>query len=136
MNLGDQLKQFDMGIDNIPSFKWEPLSYAIELLDIGRLNLREKLNIYGGIIGGAIGSVAAARPLILSSGLNEIYSLVALPVGLGLGAYLGTRSARRMRNAREERERQEREVPSATDVLAPFIIDRNPVPCKRSWRTK
>ena len=122
MNLDNQLKQFDMDPNNILKLKLknlseyaidllkrvrDPLMHAHEVLKKGELSLRERWNIYAGTVGGAIGSVAAARYLFFNSGPDELYSLIALPIGLEIGAYLGNRSARRMRNAREERKRSE-----------------------------
>lgn len=93
---------------------------AKDFLKDGELNLREKTNIYAGAILGLLGPIVATRYLCFGfssektlgeEALKWISSLVLAPslaIGLPSGIFLGYRSAKSLKSAREEEERHEK----------------------------
>lgn len=98
---------------------YDPLKQSTHLLKSGGLNLRERLNIYAGMIGGVLAPIIATRYLVFGFGSEEnlgaeaikwAYSLPAAvlsPITLAAGAALGNYSAKTNREIREEKERRE-----------------------------
>lgn len=88
---------------------------SIHLLKNGGLNLRERLNIYGGMIFGFVAPIIAARYLAFPLGsktleeeaikwASSLPAVITCPITLPLGTALGNYSAKTNREIREEEE--------------------------------
>ena len=97
---------------------YDPLEGANKVLKNSEFNLRERLNVYTGMIGGLLSPIIFTRyfalPLESESpsveALKWVVSLPAViftPITLAAGTALGVSSAIVERMAREERERRE-----------------------------
>ena len=90
---------------------------AGNFLKNGGLNLREKANIYGGALLGFLGPILATKYLFFGSEPGEnpqveaikwVSSLVVAPylaIGIPVGVSFGVRSAKALKQTRQEREK-------------------------------
>ncbi|HKZ34013.1 MAG TPA: hypothetical protein VJ142_02140 [Candidatus Nanoarchaeia archaeon] len=123
MRVNDQLKQFDVDITRIRG----PLGYADQILKGAWFNIRERLNVYTGLVAGLFSPVVATRYLAFpfesenleTEMMKWIFSLpgfVLSPVSLAVGAALGASSAITIRTIREEREKSRKDLGKILDV--------------------
>ena len=116
-DLINKFKDFSKKSSNLSKIFDDLYNQGSDFLKNGELNLREKANIYSGAMLGLIGPIVAARYLFFGPMLEEtpekeavkwIQSLVIAPsvaLGLPAGVFLGARSAKALKETRQEREK-------------------------------